>query len=165
MFELRGTYRNADVYFDVGFLPIQTKDDPVGSDFFGLAAKVTLGNTFFITEATYREIDDPIILNGLSDQSNGFVSVGHRIGDFTPHITYSFQDNTLDNTAFTPASFDGVTEGDSSITLGLRWDFHPSAAFKVEYQSRSDDSDSEVLAVKGNAREVDVFSFGMDVIF
>ncbi len=39
------------------------------------------------------------------------------------------------------------------------------AAFKVEYESRSDESDDSVLAVKGEAREADLFTVGFDVIF
>jgi hypothetical protein len=58
-----------------------------------------------------------------------------------------------------------ATEKAESITVGVRWDFHRAAAFKLEYQTRTDESDPVVLAVKGEVAEVDVVSAGIDVTY
>lgn len=164
--QIRASYRSADIYFDASFLPYQTKDDPVGSTFYGLATSMNFGQLFVVAEATYREFDDPIILSGGRKTNNGFISTGYRFGSLTPHITYSMQHtDALESTPFLNPGLVGYEEGDHSITAGLRWDFHPKAAFKVEYQSRTDDADKEVIAIKGNVRDIDLVSVGVDVIF
>ena len=46
------------------------------------------------------------------------------------------------------------------MSVGLRWDFHSSAAFKIQYDDVSDDSFE--LAVAGDSKSVTV---GVDIVF
>ncbi|MEC8428511.1 MAG: hypothetical protein VXZ35_08800, partial [Pseudomonadota bacterium] len=66
----------------------------------------------------------------------------------------------------TPGTFlADSSEKSEAVTVGVRWDFHPSAAFKLEYMTRSDESDSDFEATRGDRNDVDLISAGVDVIF
>ena len=141
--------------------------NPIGTSFAGVAGRWNFGNSFLMAEYVTYEFDDAIVGNGLKDYNGYYVSLGHQVGKLTPHITYSARESGFET--MTAGLANGyalnATEESSTITAGLRWDFHPSAAFKVEYLTRSDDSPDNVIALKGNVREVDLFTVGVDVIF
>ena len=96
----------------------------------------------------------------LDDQA-WLIGVAGRFGDFTPHLTYTTEND----------SFDSGTEGliqealplqseQSSIILGLRYDYDSSAALKLEVQHNDEkttsgaDGDSAIL-----------YSVAVDVVF
>lgn len=83
----------------------------------------------------------------------GYGSLGFRIGAFTPHITYGEYNGDDDNIPFITKSY--------STTIGLRFDFHPSAAFKIEYAKVVDDS-APLLVIFGDSESV---SFAVDFLF
>jgi hypothetical protein len=148
----------------------QGEDKPVGVEFSGLAAHATFGDMFAVAEYTVYEFDDPIISEGWTEVKGYYLSLGYRMGSLTPHITYSVYDRELENyynpnVAPAAAPVAEATEESNAVTLGLRWDFHPAAAIKLEYTSRSDDSDQEIEDIKGDWREVDLFTAGIDIIF
>lgn len=182
--QLRTVYVVADLYLDglsssnIPNLPFigplldaagvsQGDDNPIGISFAGVAGRWNFGSSFLMAEYVTSEFDEAIIGSGLLENEAYYVSFGHQVGKFTPHITYSERESNYKTTT------GGVINGNfvdspseyTSITVGLRWDFHPSAAFKVEYLSRSDESPESRITAKGNVNEVDVFSVGMDVIF
>jgi hypothetical protein len=108
-------------------------------DFYGVTVFLTPGNWTLAAEYTEFEFDD--VVNG---EENWYVTAGYRINSFLPHITYTHSENK-DNV------YDGADL--DNITVGLRWDFHPSAAIKFEYSKNdidagagSTDSDAELLA-------------------
>ena len=153
-----------------GGVPQATDEDPEGFEFYGVAAHMNWGDTFVVTEYTASEFDNALGpdggVAGNDEESGWYVSAGIRQGRLTPHITYGERTTTLQQTGVS-GSFDQQVE---YWTLGLRWDFHPSAAAKIEYLTRSDESDSFVknsfgVFGQGDAGEVDVVSFGVDVIF
>jgi hypothetical protein len=109
-------------------------------DFFGVAVFLTPGNWTVGAEYTEFEFDD--LVNG---EENWYLTAGYRIDSFLPHITYTHSENK-----------DNISDGDDldNITLGLRWDFHPSAAIKFEYSENDidagaggSDSDAELVAM------------------
>jgi len=182
--QLRATYLIADLYLDnlssenIPNLPVlgpiwaaagisQGDDNPIGISFGGLAARWNFGSSFVMAEYVKSELDDGIIGSGFTGTTGYYVSLGHQMGEFTPHITYSARETSYETTigGLPNGNFVASPVENSSITVGLRWDFHPSAAFKVEYLTRSDDSSADRIAAKGNASEVDLFSAGIDVIF
>jgi predicted porin len=69
------------------------------------------------------------VVTGLGEIQPWMVSVGKRFGDITPHATYG-KYRSLD-------FFGSDTESDF-YTVGVRWDFNPSAALKAEYSSSED---------------------------
>lgn len=179
--KLRATHMVADIYIEqlatsnlsalqldlFGHTVGQGDDSPVGVSFSGIAGRWDIGSTFLMAEYTTYTFDQPIMGAGLDTFVGYYVSLGHRMGEFTPHITYSvaeLETKNLTNDMFN-GNFNPGNEDDSTITVGVRWDFHPSAAAKVEYSSRSDDSDANIIAAFGEAREVDLFTVGIDVIF
>ncbi|MBL4865695.1 MAG: hypothetical protein JKY67_04890 [Pseudomonadales bacterium] len=103
---------------------------------------------------------------GVKRGDGWYVSSGIRIGAYTPHITYGALRFLLDSSA---AIFLGLASEDQTlktraITVGLRWDFHPSAAFKFEYYDSKDKSDDLVL-LGGETFTVTAVSMGIDVVF
>jgi len=182
--QLRAIYLVTDVYIDqlseanIPDLPFigpglaaagisQGDTNPIGTSFAGVAGRWNFGSNFLMAEYIFVEFDTAIIGSGSKEFGGGYVSLGHQMGSLTPHITYSYEETTFQSTTsgvFNGNSYDGKEEA-TTLTIGLRWDFHPSAAFKVEYLSRSDDSPAARIAARGDRREVDLFSVGMDVIF
>lgn len=72
--------------------------------------------------------------NVANDDQGWYLSGSYAIGDFIPHITYSGFKNTNSNS-------DSLTREDfKTLTFGLRYNFYPSAAFKIEYITRSVDT-------------------------
>jgi hypothetical protein len=164
--QLRATHMVTDFYLETaGEAFGQGEDDAVDADFTGLAAHMTFGNGFIVAEYVTYEFDDAIQPVGWTTYEGAYISGGYRFGDLTPHITFSAENQEVEDSVFAAA---GLTDGDDaseSITVGVRWDFHPQAAFKVEYQTRSDESDNNIEAYYGDRNEVDVISAGFDVIF
>ncbi len=158
--QLRATHMVADFFLEAPGSN-QTDSDPVGVDFSGIAAHGTFGNGFVVAEYMTYTFDDPVFAAAWDKYEGAYISAGYRFGDVTPHITYSTADQSLIGFA---GSING-DEGSEAVTVGVRWDFHPQAAFKVEYTSRSDESDAAVKAIKGEPREVDVVTLGFDVLF
>lgn len=109
--------------------------------FYGIAMNADWGNVFVLTE-----------LNRLSLGGNldtGMISVGYRMDKLTPYIGYSkFKEDSVDG------------ENHNTTFAGLRWDFHNSAAFKIQYDDVSDNSYD--LAVAGDSRSL---TFGVDIVF
>jgi len=158
--QLRATHMVADFFIEAPG-STQTDSDPVGADFSGLAAHATLGDGFVVAEYVTYSFDDPVFGSAWDKYEGAYISAGYRFGDVTPHITFATTDQSLKGFG---GSID-ADEGSEAVTVGARWDFHPQAAFKAEYTTRSDESDSVIKAIKGEAREVDVLTLGFDVIF
>lgn len=179
--QLRASYMQTDtwlqsdllagVFLDENGVEHNNSDDTNGYTFWGVAAHATLGNGFIVSEFSHAETDYVAgyyyDLNGFNEEDSWYISGGYRIGDFTPHITYAESNATH---YFQSQGDKAVDVGSSEWTIGLRWDFHPSAALKAEYTTRSDESDATYRNVvagggKGQPLEVDVFAIGVDVIF
>ncbi|WP_143247596.1 hypothetical protein [Agaribacterium haliotis] len=181
---LRASYVQGDFYVR-GTLTDKSNEQP---GYFGsLSAHLTLGNFFALVEGTAGGFHDddayfsttPVtdVINpvdprtwdrGMTALDSAMISAGWIFGDFTPHITYS--QNTLELAIINPLNGKPIDNDElyvaaSTWTYGLRWDFHPSADFKVEYSARTDDSGSLFVASEGKTQGVDVLSMGFDVIF
>lgn len=102
--------------------------------------------------------------NAGNDDAGWYLSGAYNIGDFTPHITYStFKD---DNTNSNPLALEEF----NSVILGVKYDFHPNAKFKIEYISRSVDTSDEAaaaLVARGATPtgEADLIAFAVDIVF
>ncbi len=149
-----------------------TRDNPLESTFYGLAAQLNLGTFFVVSEWTQNDNKENYLaqfeVSGSEDTTGWYLSTGARFGDLTTHITYGENE-----TNYTGETFTGETEyvgGFSSVIVGLRWDFHNSASFKLEYESRTDDSDSYFQNSAGgfgygDRYQADLVSFSVDTIF
>ncbi|OHU88109.1 MULTISPECIES: porin [Pseudoalteromonas] len=117
------------------------KDERDGK-FYGLAVNADFGNFFILSELNRLELD--------SDFDTYMISVGYRFDEITPYIMYSDYEQ----------SGDGDVEKHDTTAVGVRWNFHPSAAFKVQYDRVKDDSFD--FAVAGDSKAI---TFGVDVVF
>lgn len=109
--------------------------------FYGFAANADFGELFILSE-----------LNRLDLQGNldtMMLTLGYRFDSVTPFISYS---------AFEEDSDGG--EDHNTTSIGLRWDFHSNAAFKVQYDDVKDNSES--LAVAGDSKAITI---GIDMVF
>lgn len=173
--QLRATYLVSELWAEGSVSPegdVQDRDNPVDTAFAGVAARAQLGNGFVVTEYTLQHLDEPVGTNfGVANEDviGWYVSAGYTFGSVTPHITYAEkEDHYTDEAYLIPNSPLFTTDQKrirETVTVGLRWDFHPSAAFKAEYSTSSDESTAEEKAVWGEQNEVDLFTLGVDVLF
>ncbi|MDP2564490.1 porin [Pseudoalteromonas marina] len=132
--------------------------------FLALGMSVDYNNILVDAEFTKLSQDD----NVLPDESQYYVSVGYRLDDTTIHFTYEDNDDSngasdydqlpqipMLNAAVNGA-FASMTAKSNVYTIGARYDFHPSAAFKIDL-SRFKDKVSDT--------ETDVLSVGVDLVF
>lgn len=144
----------------------QDEDSAVDAWFGGLAAHATFGNAFVVSEYVTYEFDDPILTIGWTQYQGAYVSFGYRMDGITPHITFSTATQDVEDAGTSPTNFlTDSYEKSEAVTVGVRWDFHPSAAFKLEYMTRSDKSKNDFEATRGDRNDVDLISAGIDVIF
>jgi len=112
----------------------------------GVALNADWGDIFILTEVN--------VLDRNAKFETAMISAGYRFDEITPFIGYSIFEQ--ENTTGTP----GAVEEHDTLFLGVRWDFHPSAAFKVQYDDVDDKSVS--LPVAGDSQSI---TFGVDVVF
>jgi hypothetical protein len=110
--------------------------------FYGLSVNIDYENFILLTEL------NRLALQG-DDLDTYLITLGYRISDFTPYVSYSDFN-------------DGVGgEVHNTTSFGVRWDFHPSAALKVQYDD-VEDNGGPGLKVAGDAKAVSV---GIDLVF
>lgn len=121
-------------------------EDSRDGAFSGAAFNFDFENWFILTELSRLDLE----FDGNLDTQ--MITAGYRFNDFTPFIAYSSMEQ----------KGDGITDGENHNTtsVGLRWDFHSSAAFKVQYDKVEDNSYD--FAVAGDS---DSLSFGIDLVF
>ena len=150
LLELANNWRTAS--FNVVGDNILISED--NSTFIEFGFQIDYNNLLLIGEYTELEVDD----SPLADNKSMYLTAGYRFDDVLVHFTYGYDESEIKNLV------DGVPSGvDTSVdqliattslitdfqqqdatyyTLGLRWDFHDSAAFKVEYTDFSDDDNA-----------------------
>jgi len=110
-------------------------------------------NILIIGEYTLLTLDNTLLAD---DANSYFLMGGYRFDNVLVHVTYGWDDSIKDRITNdvpvipqllpliipTNGITDGQAEESNYITLGLRWDFHDSAALKFEYTSYSDDLNS-----------------------
>lgn len=120
----------------------------IHADTYTLGMIWDIGCMFIHTEIIRIHLDGMVNSNVC-----GYGSFGFRIGAFTPHITYGEYKGDDDNIPF--------VNNRHSLTIGLRYDFHPSAAFKIEYSTLEEESDP-LVALFDDSEAV---SFAVDFLF
>ena len=144
---------------------VKVEDDPFTFD--GVAVMMDSGRFLAGFEQTILESNDE---TPIAKEIRSYFMAGVRFGDFLVHVTKSRRrDEAADLSSGIPAGqanpvfgdtdtligiLDGLTEDQVSDTdaktIGLRWDFTSSAAFKVEYTKQDDNrpSDNNVKLVR-----------------
>lgn len=148
-------------------LDTEREDDPAtDSAFTAFAARIQKGPWLAMAEHTHFEFDNPVAAYltpayiGFTEGTSWYVSLAYSMGSVTPYVTYSER-----QTEVTTSFAGNPTAANETTSVGVRWDFHPSAALKVEYNSSTDVSDAAYSAFAGNAFDVDNIAVGVDVVF
>ena len=172
---MRKKFNSKDTFGDffnglagAGFSALVNEIDIVEEDgeFFGLGFTVDKNDWLVVAEYTTVKVDNSFI----ADQKNFYVSLGHRFDTITPYISYEKEDNPAKDEIYTPYQGSlppslllpvvGIVQSQAreatTYNVGLRYDFHPSAAFKVQYSSE----DNEIADLRQ-----DVLAFGVDLVF
>lgn len=117
--------------------------------FKGVAANIDYNNWLLLTEF------NKLTLNS-SDFDTYMVSTGYRFDKFTPYISYA-------------DFYSNGGEKHNTTSLGFRWDFHSSAAFKLQYDKVEDngynvlpDNTVNNQMVAGDSTAI---TFGVDLVF
>lgn len=132
--------------------------------FVGIGLSIDYDNFLFDAEYTQFEVEGSI----LAEQSQYYASAGYRIDDVIVHFTYEKNDDKHDSSRFntlesipllnTTVNFalESMRAESNVYTIGARYDFHPSAAFKIDF-SRFDDDITDT--------ETDIVAVGVDLVF
>ncbi|KPH64740.1 porin [Pseudoalteromonas sp. NEC-BIFX-2020_002] len=148
-------------------LVTQANDIAISEDdgtFIGVGFSIDYNDILFDAEYTQLEVENSI----LAKQSQYYASVGYRMDEIIVHFTYENNDDKHD-----AADFDKITQipalngainqallgtkAQSTVyTIGTRYDFHPSAALKVDFSRfKNDITDTET----------DVIAVAVDLVF
>lgn len=141
---------------------LDVNDD--GASFLALGFSVDYNDVLVDAEYTKLIQHDSI----LPDEAQYYVSLGYRMDDVIVHFTYEDNDDSNSDANFDQlvsipelnvamnGAFSSMAAKGNVYTVGARYDFHPSAAFKMDL-SRSKDKLTDT--------EVDVLSVGIDLVF
>ena len=159
--------------------------------FTGLGVDIDYNNFRFLGEYNVRKTDGL-----MTDTTSWYTTFAYQFGKFLPHLTFSrFETDEdydragatvpniiladPDQTAEVQAAFNRIinfnTVNQESVTAGLRYDFLPTAAFKVEYQHVMPDEGSSLLSPPFEGSQttyqgkdldsVNLYTVGVDFIF
>lgn len=159
---LFGTLNTLGLANLVGDIDIQNEK----GSFLGLGLTYDNGDWIAVSEITKVKVNNSFI----SDQNNYYVSLGKRFNSVTPYVSYEVEDNNSKDAIFEPfqsalppqllVPVQGLVRSQErsakTWNIGARYDFHPSAAFKVQYSSeKNDTSDSRAGLI----------AVGVDLVF
>ncbi|SMF55102.1 Outer membrane protein (porin) [Alteromonadaceae bacterium Bs31] len=142
---------------------ISASDGSDTGDFLDVGLTIDHNNILFVAEYTQLSIDGTPFAE---TREAYYGSFGYRFGNVMPHITYVDMEETASDYSFldavpsgvspaldqlsalTAGLFESSAEAHDYYIVGVRWDFHASAAFKAEYKSQTDnkgDGDTDNL--------------------
>ena len=131
-------------------------------------ADLEMGKFVFITEYMKKAFD----LSGLITYSdvNGdawFLTLGYRMGNILPHITYSSAGSDVTQIILLGVQFPTapLVYKQHSITLGVRYDILPRTALKIEFQQIHPQDESWGLFRQEPKEKVKLLSLVIDVTF
>ncbi len=155
-----------------GFAGLADALNPVDEDasFWGVGFNVDHNDWLVVGEYTEVVVEDQSLIG---DDQAYYMMVGKRFGDFTAHITYDHSEPDPDLGIFdvipdgVAPALDALKAGAQSaianpraesddITVGLRYDFAPGTAFKIELTSLDRDP---------GGRDGTLLSFAFDMVF
>ena len=142
--DLRTTYMQGQMDRSVDGMVVA---EDVKQVFSGISVNFNLNPFILLSEFNKYERDASEIIIDTS-----MVSLGYHLGRFTPHITQSLL-KQKHNAA-------GGDEHHITNSVGLRWDYNDSTAFKIQYDRTEDKG--VVIPVSGDA---ELISLGVDFVF
>jgi hypothetical protein len=139
---------------------------PIDVTYSAAAFMADYNNFFFQSEASKLD-------SAFSKTDAYYLSLGYKYGEFTPHVTFSNSNpkEAVDTASIDPVSgipsqlVDSETE---SMIVGVRWDFHPSIALKVEHTESTTDLRYTNIITSGASTEssdVSLTSITLEMVF
>ncbi|GLS24954.1 hypothetical protein [Marinibactrum halimedae] len=142
------------------------------AQFFGVAAMYDSDTWLLMAEFNSLEFD------GLGVDEDGFYLVGgYRFGQFMPFISYARSESTDDDDREAPITMNPVVDGavvatqlsfnkeQDRFSLGLRYDFKPGIAFKIQYDSVDTGDTIGEFDTFPSEDTTDVISATVDLVF
>lgn len=127
------------------------------STFIGAALTYDDGTYSAVAEWTALEHESSLFL----DDQAFLVGVAARFGEFTPHLTYSAEKDTLDSGNEGKIQKALPLQSDqSSITAGVRYDYDSSTALKFEIQNND-----ETTTAGADGDSATLYSVAVDLVF
>ncbi|KKO48820.1 hypothetical protein VT06_09915 [Arsukibacterium sp. MJ3] len=140
--------------------------DDESSNFMGLGLTYDDSDWIAVAEYTRVEVDNSFI----ATQKNFYASLGRRFNSLTPYVSYERENNDAVVSIYQPYTavlppqlllpVQGLIasqERDANTwNLGMRYDFHPSAAFKAQFSSEENET---------NGQRNGLLAFGVDLVF
>ncbi|WP_301003934.1 porin [Arsukibacterium sp.] len=140
--------------------------DDESSNFTGIGLTYDDSDWIAVAEYTRVEVENSFV----ATQKNWYASLGKRFNSFTPYISYERENNDAVVSIYQPYTavlppqllvpVQGLVasqERDASTwNIGVRYDFHPSAAFKAQFSSE----DNDTLGQRNG-----LLAFGVDLVF
>lgn len=136
------------------------------SEFIGLGVTLDQGDWVLITEYNRIDVKDSFF----AKRENYYLSLGYRLDAVTPFVSFEREDHRSKSELYQPfvsvlpeallqplmAVVESQAVDTKTWNLGLRYDFHPAAAFKVQYSSQKND-------LSGHRH--DLIAAGVDIVF
>ena len=163
------------------------KSDSVDGSFSSIGLTMDVADVIVIGEYAVRNIKDSAFTE---DSASYYATLGYRMGNFTPHVTYSvleteFKDSsvplalsmidpitqvvTTSGQIATVGSFRSALSTDSqTVAVGLRYDLNSKTALKFEYQNITktpQEIDFTTGASIHNETSADLYKIALSVIF
>jgi hypothetical protein len=136
--------------------------------FGGLAVQMEKNGYLLIAEGTYTEVESIGF-----EYLDYYISAGKRFGSFLPYVTFERQESDMDRSLYAglPAQLaqpllEGVTQQSAdarTYSIGTRYDFHPSAALKVEVTKFNDQRDSNAPGF--SSKDATLLSLAVSTVF
>lgn len=116
------------------------------SSFTGIGFNIDKNDWVVAAEITSGVVQDSV----LPDQDSYYFSIGHRFDSVTPFVSFEKDDNKAKQEIYAglPANspvygpvfglVNALAQERNTFNVGLRYDFHPSAAFKAQYTEADD---------------------------
>src|SRR5690606_30972602 len=144
--------------------------EPVTYTFAGAAISAELGNYLFVAEATDQEMSKTD-----QKQSTYYVSLARRFGNLMPYVTLERNEVHTNNDLYrdipatsaeniaartaTEIYMAGNDRNEYLYSVGVRYDFHPSAALKVQYTHVDDQRSKFFPEADVTSRDANLISF------
>lgn len=120
-------------------------DDDKGV-FIGLGATIDKNNVIAVAEFNKVDVEDTFF----AERENYYVSVGYRFDGITPYVSFEREEHTSKPEIYQPltsalppqlliplvGTVESLAFEADTWNFGVRYDFHPSAAFKAQYSSQ-----------------------------
>ena len=144
IFRLRALYHTASLELEFNPTTIMASK----SRYWGLAFMADWKQLLWRSE--YSNLN---ISTADEDESRAYASIGYSLGNFIPHYTYSVSRSV---------------ENYTSHTAGVRWDFAPNSALKLEYTNQDYESKGGITLFgfqPPGAHRIDLISMALDFVF